>query len=186
MAVSLARKLWSADEYERLIENGILDEDNRVELIRGDIVELPPIGIRHAACVVALGELFHELLDRMVTVSVQNPIRLPDDSEPQPDIALLRGHRSLYTRRRPTAGDVLLLVEVSDTTPATDREVKVPLYAGSGIPQVWVVNLDSEAIEVYSEPVGEKYQKVTFVARGEKLALPGGMAGEIALDEVLG
>ncbi|MDQ6693179.1 MAG: Uma2 family endonuclease [Chloroflexota bacterium] len=80
MAVSLARKLWSVDEYKRMIEKGILGKDNRVELIKGDIIETAPIGIRHAACVVALEEMFHQLVDRTITVSVQNLMLLPDHS----------------------------------------------------------------------------------------------------------
>jgi Uma2 family endonuclease len=185
MTISLPRKLWSVDEYELMIEKGILDEEDRVELIKGEIVEMAPIGIRHAACVVAFQELFHELLGRSVTVSVQNPVRLPDASEPQPDIALLRGRRSSYNHRRPTAEDVLLVVEVADTTLATDREVKAPLYVQAEVPQVWLVNLEANMVEVYSEPAGGKYGKVVFVGRGEKLALPGGLPGEIAVDEVL-
>ncbi len=186
MVVSLARKLWSVDEYERMIEKGILTKDNRVELIRGDIVEMAPIGIRHAACVVALQELFQELLGRAVTVSVQNPIRLPDDSEPEPDVALLRGPSSLYRRRRPQAEDLLLLVEVSDATLATDREVKLPLYAEAGIPQVWLVNLDKDRIEVYTEPLGGRYGRMVIAGRGAVLYMPAGLPGEIAVDGVFG
>src|SRR5437588_1580611 len=114
MAVGLIRKLWTVAEYEEMIEKGILDKYDRVELIRGEIVEMAPIGVRHASCVNDLNALFGRLLDETVIVSVQNPIVLPNDSEPQPDIALLKGHRSLYRRKRPTAEDVLLLVEVAD------------------------------------------------------------------------
>lgn len=186
MAVSLARKLWTIDKYEQMIEKGILDEDDRVELVGGEIVETAPIGIRHAACVIALEELFRELLGKTVTVSGQNPVRLPNNSEPEADVALLKGPRKLYTRRRPTVGDVLLLVEVSDTTRGTDRGVKVPLYAEAGIPQVWIVNLDEDLIEVYSEPAGGQYRRASRVGRGGMLALPDGLEGSISVDEVWG
>src|SRR5437879_4283597 len=102
MTTGLARKLWSVAEYEEMIEKGILDKYDRVELIRGEVVKMAPIGVRHAGCVTGLDTLFHRLPDEMVTVSVQNPIVLPDDSEPQPDVALLKGHWSLYVRKRPT------------------------------------------------------------------------------------
>lgn len=187
MAVSLARKLWSIDEYEQMIEKGILDKYDRVELIRGEIVEMAPIGVRHAACVTNLEALFHTLLDKeTATVYGQNPVQLPVASEPEPDVALLKGHRSLYRHRRPTAEDVLLLVEASDSTLATDRRVKLPLYAEANIGEVWLVNLDKDVVEVYSEPVGGKYEKMALVGRGEMLALPGGLRGQISVDEVLG
>jgi Uma2 family endonuclease len=185
MTIGFTRKLWSIEEYERMIKMGILSKDDRVELIKGEIVELAPIGVRHAACVVAFQDLFHASLRQSVTISVQNPVRLPDDSEPQPDIALLKGHRTLYNHRRPTAEDVILLVEVSDTTLATDKEVKLPVYAHAEIPQVWIVNLDADVIEIYSEPAGAVYTKVALGRRGQLLALPGGLPGEIAVDEVL-
>ncbi len=187
MAVSLALKLWTVKEYEQMIEKGILDEDDRVELIRGEIVEMAAIGVRHAACVNNLNTLFHELLDsETVTVSVQNPVLLLRDSEPEPDVALFRGHRSLYKNRRPIAEDVLLLVEVADSTLATDRRVKVPLYAEAGIPDAWLVNVDKDVIEVYSEPADGKYQKMALARRGETLAFPGGLPGAISVDQVLG
>jgi Uma2 family endonuclease len=186
MTASLALKLWSIDEYEQMIEKGILTKDHRVELIKGEIVQMAPIGIRHAMCVTTLEDLFRELLGRSVTIYAQNPILLPDNSEPQPDVTLLRGHRSLYKHRRPTFQDVLLLVEVSDTTLATDREIKVPLYAEAGIAQMWIVNLDEDMVEVYSDPAGTQYLEVRQVGRGQNLALPGGLPGEVAVDEVLG
>lgn len=186
MAVDLAHKLWTIDEYEQMIELGILDKDDRVELIRGEVVDMAPIGLRHAACVVALEELFHELLGKTVTISVQNPVRLPDNSQPQPDVAILKSPRQRYTRRRPTVEDILLLVEVSDSTLGTDRSVKIPLYAEAGIPEVWIVNLDKDVIEVYSQPTGKRYERTNTAGRGETLALPGGLAGSISVDEVLG
>src|SRR5438128_11861822 len=126
MAVTPTRKLWTTDEYERMIEMGILGKDDRVELINGEILQTAPIGIRHAACVVALQELLHKQLADIATISTQNPIQLPGDSEPQPDIAVLKGKSRLYRRRRPAPDDVLRLIEVSDSTLAGDRPVKLP------------------------------------------------------------
>ncbi len=183
---SLARKLWTVDEYEQMIEKGILTEDDRVELIKGEIVEMAAIGPRHAMCVMRLDELFHELLRRTVLISVQNPIRLPDYSEPEPDLALLKRRSDEYSHEHPKADDILLLVEVSDSTLATDRRVKVPLYAEAGIAEVWLVNLDKDVVEVYSEPTGGKYEKMALARRGEALVLPGGLPGQISVAEVLG
>lgn len=187
MAVNLVRKLWTVDEYEEMIEKGILDKYDHVELIRGEIIEKMPIGVRHAGCVTDLEALFRHLLDdETVTIYGQNPVQMLDDSEPEPDVALLRGHRKIYRQRRPTARDVILLVEVSDSTLATDRRVKIPMYAEAGITDVWLVNLDKDVVEVYSEPVGSKYKKMALVRRGKVLTLPGGLPGSISVDEVLG
>src|SRR5438046_2761083 len=120
MAVELIRKLWTVDEYEEMIEKGILDKYDRVELIRGEIVEMVPIGARHATCVRRFEELFHESLGRTVIISVQSPILLHDNSEPQPDLALLERRTDEYSHEHPKAEDVLLIVEVADTTLATD------------------------------------------------------------------
>lgn len=185
MAVNLERKTWTIGEYEQMIEKGILDEDERVELIRGEIVKMAAIGPRHATCVRRLEELFHELLGRTVVVSGQNPIRLPDNSEPQPELALLKRRNDEYRQQHPQAADVLLLVEVADTTVTSDRDAKVPLYAEAGIAAVWLVDLNANVIEVYSEPVGGRYERVSTVGRDETLALPGGLVGSISVDEVM-
>lgn len=182
----LARKLWSIDEYELMIEKGVLNENTRVELIHGEIVEMAPIGLRHGACVTALEELFHEALGRSVTISVQNPVQLYDESEPEPDLALLKRRTDAYATKRPTAEDVLLVVEVADTTLATDRTVKVPLYADAGIPEVWLVNVDELTMEVYSGSAAGKYSSTTTARLGSSLRLPGGLTGAIAVSAVLG
>lgn len=185
MVIELPRKLWTVDEYELMIEKGVLTGDDRVELIRGEIVQMAPIGPRHAVCVRRLDDLFHDLLQKTVIVSVQSPVRLPDDSEPQPDLALLRRRPDEYAGGHPTAEDILLLIEVSDTTLATDRAAKVPLYAEAGIAEVWLVNLENDGVEVYSELVGGRYTKVDFVGRGQRLRMPSGLVGEIEVDDIL-
>jgi Uma2 family endonuclease len=186
MATGLARKTWSVEEYEEMIEKGILDKNDHVELIRGEIVNMTPIGMRHAACVTILSSLFYELVGAKATVSVQNPVLLLNHSEPQPDIALLRDHPRAYVRRRPTSTDIILLVEVSDTTLKTDRTIKVPLYAEAGVPEVWIVNLEEDVIEVYTQPEGSQYGEMHSVGRGGTVNLPGGLPGSVRVDEVLG
>ncbi len=186
MAITLPQKLWTTDEYELLIEEGTLNKDHRVELMKGEIVDMAPIGLRHASCVINLDDLFHDMFGRTVTISIQNPVRLLQDSEPEPDIALLKGHRSHYKQYRPRAEDILLLVEVADSTLDSDRNVKVPLYAQAGIPEVWVVTLNEDVIEVYSASLAGRYGTTIRVGRGEMLALPGDLVGSVSVDEVLG
>src|SRR5690348_10749636 len=105
MATRLERKLWTIEEYELMIERGILNEDERLELIRGEVVEMTPIGMRHAGCVTRIQRIFDRLPEDLATAWVQNPVLLPDDSMPQPDVTLLRGPVDPYTRRRPTTED---------------------------------------------------------------------------------
>ena len=125
------------------------------------------IGSPHAACVDALAQLLYELARRRYIVRVQNPVRLNDFSEPEPDISLLRWRDDFYRRAHPTPADVLLLVEVADLTVGTDRSVRLPLYAKAGVPEVWIVNPPGEAIEIYTGPEGGAYRTARSHARGE-------------------
>ena len=135
MSVEIARHSFTVEEFERMGEACIFPPDARLELIEGEIVEMSPIGSPHAACVDALALLFNEIARRRFIIRVQSPVRLNDFSEPQPDVALLRWRDDFYRSAHPTPADVLLVVEVSDTTVETDRKVKVPLYARAGIPE---------------------------------------------------
>lgn len=165
MARELAKRWISADEYERMGEAGIFPEGARLELIGGEIFEMSPIGSPHAACVKFLSELFHLLFAGTLTVSVQDPIRLDDFSEPQPDLALLRRREDFYRDSHPTPADVLLVVEVADTTVVTDRTIKVPLYARAGVPEVWLVNIPEGRVEIYSQPSGDSYARAESFGR---------------------
>jgi Uma2 family endonuclease len=170
MAVSLTRRRFTVSEYDRMAEAGILTEDDRVELIDGDIVEMAPIGQRHAGMVNRTTNLFVRSFADDAITAVQNPVRLGEHSEPQPDVALLRHRPDFYASAHPTPADVLLLVEVAETSVASDRQVKIPLYARSGIPEVWLVDLDQGTITVYREPSASGYGTVFTVRRGETLA----------------
>ena len=151
MALPLTRRRFTVSEYYRMAESGILTEDDRVELIHGEIVEMAPIGRRHAAGVDRVADLFfHRFADGAI-IRVQNPVRLDEYSEPEPDVALLRRCADYYEAGHPTPADVLLLVEIADTSTAADRQVKIPLYARSGIPEVWLVGLNEDTIGVYPE-----------------------------------
>ncbi len=152
MALSIPRKLFSIDEYERMIEASVFEEDARIELIEGEIVEMSPISPPHSACVTRLNLLLHELLGRSAHIWVQNSIRLPNNSRPEPDVAVMKWRDDFYEEMHPTPGDVLLLIQVSDTTLKDDKLVKIPLYARAGIQEVWIVSLGERVIEVYSNP----------------------------------
>lgn len=170
MALELKRRRFTTEEYHRMARAGILGEDDRVELIDGEIVEMTPIGRRHASCVATLSQQFAETLRGSVLIWPQNPIRLDDDSEPQPDLVLLRPRPDRYASADPTPDDVLLLVEVADTTVESDRRVKVPLYARSGIQEAWLVDLEQETVTVYLDPTAAGYRTARVARRGEQLA----------------
>lgn len=150
-------------------ETGIFTEDDRVELLDGQIYTMSPVGRRHAACVKRINRLFTKRADDQAIVSVQDPVELNDHSEPEPDIALLLFRADFYEERLPTAADVLLLIEVSDATLRFDKEVKLPLYAESGIAEVWIIDLKKASIEVYSHPRNGVYQEQQTVKRGQNL-----------------
>ncbi len=184
--MQLLKRKFTVQQYHRMMESGILCEDERVELIRGEIVEMAPIGERHAAYIRRLNPLFAEKLSQRVLVDIQNPVKLNDASEPQPDVALLRPRPDFYESRHPQAEDIFLIVEVADTTTQSDREIKIPLYAEGGIPEVWLVNIREQCLEVYRTPSAEGYQVVKKLQRGQKISLQAFPDVEIAVDEILG
>lgn len=184
-AVQPTRYRFSVDEYYKMAEVGILSEDDRVELIEGEIVYMAPIGVRHAQCVNNLTRIFSRLAVEAI-LQVQNPIRLDQDSQPHPDVALLRLRDYTKDQQHPGPNDVLLVIEVSDTTLLWDRREKVPLYAQAGIPEVWIVNLQQDRIEVYSQPEGGAYQTSRRLKRGQSVAVPGFGEAKVNVDDVLG
>lgn len=169
MSVQIARRHFNITEYYRMTEAGILSAGDRVELIDGEVIEMSPIGSRHAACVDRLNKFLNKLVAEDVIVRVQNPIVLDDYSEPQPDISLLRPHADFYAQEHPTPADVLLVVEVADSSTQFDREIKLLLYAQAMLPEVWLVNLPDDTIERYSQPANGAYQIAQTLKRGEVL-----------------
>lgn len=140
------------DEYHRMGGAGVLQPDARVELIQGDLIEMAPIGSQHAGAVLYLLNRFILQLAQSAIVGSQNPIVLGSDSEPQPDVLVLRPREDFYRSSHPTREDALLLVEVAETTMQYDRDVKIPLYARHGVPEVWLVDLNAAVVEVYRDP----------------------------------
>ena len=186
MPVQIARHCFTVDEYYRMAEAGILSGDDHVELLEGEVVEMSPIGSRHAACVRRLDTLLNREAAQLSLVSVQSPIRLNEFSEPQPDVALLRPREDFYAEAHPTPVDVLLIIEVADTSVEYDQEVKLPLYAEAGIPQMLIVNIPADLIESYAEPVGGVYQRIAQIRRGEFVEIVGVPGVVLSVDEVLG
>lgn len=167
--VPVARRSFSVEEYHRMMDAGILTEDDRVELIQGEILKMAPIGSRHAACVKRLNRLFSSIIGDRALVGVQDPIRIGHTSEPEPDVSLLTSSSDFYASTHPKPEDVLLLVEVSDTTGEYDRAVKVTLYATAGIREVWVVDLVDDRIDVFRNPVAGTYRTTFGIGRGETI-----------------
>ena len=186
MAVQLTRRRFTVDEYHWMARVGILREDDRVELIDGEIVEMAPIGPEHVGAVIRLNEHFVHRFGDLAQVSVQNSIRLDQYDELQPDLALLRRRADFFSSALPTPADTFLLVEVADTTPATDRRVKLPLYARAGVPEVWLVDLQHAVILVHREPAADGYRVVTTARRGERLTPLAFPEREIAVADLLG
>lgn len=186
MPVQVLRRSFTVEEYHRMAEAGILGEDDRVELLEGEIVEMAPIGSGHAACVDRLTHLLVRQFAEKAIIRVQNPVRLGERSEPQPDLALLRPRPDFYAKAHPGPEDILLLVEVAETSVGVDREVKLPLFARAGVPEVWLVDLPGERIEVYRKPTPQGYQEVRQVRRGECVASQAFPDIALAGGEILG
>lgn len=137
---------WTVADYHKLAGMGMFD-DQRVELISGEIIHMSPIGKLHAATVKAIAALLWAAAGDSGIISVQDPVMINDHSEPEPDLAILKPNPSFYAERLPGPDDILLVIEVADSTLEKDRQVKLPLYAASGIPEYWIVNLSEEVLE---------------------------------------
>lgn len=179
------RRLFTRSEYHTMLEAGILHEDDRVELIEGEIWEMSPIGSKHAACVDRLNMVLAASLQGRAIVRVQSPIGLNDLSEPQPDLAVLRFRSDFYTEDHPTPGDVVLLIEVADSTLAKDRS-KIELCARHGIPEAWLVNLKNNVLEIHRRPTPQGYKMIRKLRRGETVSPQAFPDLKIMVDDVLG
>ena len=180
----LTRWRFTVHDYHRMGEAGILHEDDRVELIEGELVEMTAIGTSHFSCVNRLNRLLVMNVGDEVIVSVQNPVRLNEYTEPQPDLTVIRPRD--YRESLPMPEDVLLLIEVSDTTLAYDRGVKLPLYARAEIREVWIVDLPGETIWRYTNPSEEGYRRAEQRHRSQTLESSALPSLTPTVDEILG
>lgn len=168
-----------------MIEAGILDEDERVELIAGEILRMTPIGSQHAACVKRFNRQLSRGLGDRALISVQDPIAIGESTEPEPDVAVLRPRADDYADSHPEAKDILWVIEVADTSLEYDRRVKIPLYAQAGIPEAWLVRLLDRCVEIYRDPAATGYQTMQTFRSGDlaPLAFPD---FELAVENLLG
>lgn len=180
------RARFTVEQFVRIYEQEILDPERRYELIEGQIFEMPPIGPGHAGGVTYFTALLVIRLADRALVSVQGPIRIGDRSLPQPDLAVLRFRPSEYRDRYPTPDDVYLLIEVADSSLRFDRGLKQRLYARSGIPEYWIVNLRRNVVEVFREPGADGYQSQAIAQPGETLTLVALPDVSFAVAEILG
>ncbi|MFB8791354.1 MAG: Uma2 family endonuclease [Potamolinea sp.] len=186
MSVQLLRRKFTVEQYHKMLESGIFTENDRVELIAGEIIEMAAIGRRHAACVRRLDNLFSQRLSGEALVDTQNPIQLNDNSEPQPDVVLLKPRDDFYESAHPQPSDIFLLIEVADATIKYDREVKVPLYAKDNILEVWLVDINEQSVEVYREATSDGYRNIQQFSRGQTLSIQAFPEINITVNEVLG
>ncbi|MFB6214898.1 MAG: Uma2 family endonuclease [Candidatus Bipolaricaulia bacterium] len=189
MSVKVRKRRFTVEEYYKLAQAGVLSEDDRVELIEGEIIEMVPIGSRHAACVKRLNHQLSQKIEEAIIISVQDPIRLSEHSEPQPDLALLEPRPDYYADEHPGPEDVLLLVEVAESSQEYDRERKIPLYAQAKIPETWLVDLKKEMVVTYHKPGKETYRKTRKYRAGERITFDPQKESvkgiELAVEEIL-
>ena len=176
----------NVSQYHQMSEAGIFSENDKVELINGEIIEMSPIGRRHTACVNRLNSVFSQLLGNKVIIAVQNPIILNNLSEPEPDIALLKPRADFYESGHPQPQDIFLLIEVADSSLEYDRDVKIPLYATSGISEVWLVDIYEQVIIVYRYPSENGYSDIQTFSRGEKLSIQTFPEINLVVNDILG
>ena len=173
--VGVQRHRFTLSEYQALYDAGVIGIEPRLELIEGDIIDMSPINPPHSAHVTRLSSLFHRRIGDEAIILVQAPLNIDEHSQPEPDICLLKPRADFYARAHPGPGDVLLVVEVADTTLRTDRTIKTRLYARSGIPEMWLLNLADSILEVYRQPGLRGYRLIQHLGVGDEavpLAFP--------------
>ncbi len=168
-----------------MAETGILTEDDRVELINGEIIAMSPINSPHASVVDRISNFLKEEIGKSVIVRVQSPLLLSDLSEPEPDVMLLKPKDDFYASAHPQPEDVYLLIEVADSSVRIDREVKLPVYAATGVPEVWIVNLSDRQVEVYRTLINKQYQ-TKEVAKGNEVIMVAHFNLSVAAHDLLG
>jgi Uma2 family endonuclease len=154
---------FTTEEYQLMGKAGILHPEARVELINGEIIVMSPTGLKHSVVINRLTRFLVKKIDEAGIVSVQNPFRIPDYSEPQPDILILRPRDDFYANKFPLPEDILLLIEVADSSLRYDQTIKLSLYAEHRIPEYWIVNLERDILEIYRQPQNKSYLKQTLI-----------------------
>ncbi|MGI8905171.1 MAG: Uma2 family endonuclease [Candidatus Sumerlaeaceae bacterium] len=179
------RRAFTVHEYHRMGETGVLTPEDRTELIDGDIVQMTPMGSRHAGIVATLNKYFVEQAKERYILFPQLPVRLGTFSEPQPDLLLLKARKDFYTSALPTSQDVLLIIEVSESSLKFDHSVKIPLYAKHGVKEVWIIDAGAGKVEVYRKPGKMGYLEVRTYKRGDSITLSQIKGMNVAVSEFL-
>ncbi len=180
----ITRRKITVEEYEVMYEAGVFKPDERLELINGEILKVAPMNAPHISYVIRLSRIFTERLTKRAIVSTQLPIVINEDSEPEPDISILQWRSDDYFSGKPSAQDVYAIIEVASTSLVYDRQVKVPLYARAGVPEVWIVKVQERELEVYRSPKGEAYSESRVLKPSDKIALLAFPDVEVRLSEV--
>ena len=165
-------KTWTTAEYHRLIEIGVLSSEDKIELLDGQIVEMSPAGNYHAACIDYIGPYLERIIGEEYWIRRQNPILLANNSEPEPDLAIVKYRKDYYAHAHPGPEDILLLIEVADTSLAKDRHVKSTLYAEAGIPEYWIMNTEEDLLEQFIYPENGRYKQQRIYTKQELLESP--------------
>jgi Uma2 family endonuclease len=186
VALQLTPRRFTAAEYYQMIDAGVFNDDERLELIDGEIVEMSPIGNPHSVCVRRLNQLLNQLCGERAIVDVQAPMIAGTRYVPQPDLALLRPKADYYASGAPTPPDCLLVIEVGDSSVEFDRQIKMPRYAGGGVAELWLIDLPREVVVVYQDPLGDAYRHVQVFRRGEAIALPAAEGARVPVESILG
>jgi len=185
MVAEPAQRRFTVEEYECMIEAGIFRADERVELLGGRILAMTPMAVPHRMALMRSDRTLKQKLPSTVDILVQMPIRLLPDSEPEPDIAVIRRRADDYPLAHPGPPDIFLVVEVSDSSLAFDRDRKLPRYAAAGIPEAWIVDLRGDRIWLYRVPLSGQYTLVSSVGRGEALSMLAFPDVALAVDDLL-
>ena len=185
MTAQLARLKFNIHDVERMIKAGVFAGNERVELIEGELIQMAPQGNNHISSIIRLDRFLHRRVGDDVLVSVQNAVIINNINEPQPDISLLRFREDYYSTAKARPEDILLLIEVSDSTVTYDRKIKVPLYARNGVAEVWLINLPKKIVEVYNHLENGKYKVVKKLERGETLSPKLIPSLKLKVDEIL-
>ena len=186
MQIEVARRLFTVDEYDQMVEAGILTKADRVELIEGEILEMSPIGPRHAACVDRATDQFAPPLHGRAIVRIQGPIRLGDFSKPQPDLILLKYQKDFYAPKGAVTKDALLVIEVSETSFRYDRGPKLALYAKHGVVEVWIEDLNTDTLLVFRDRQPHGYATTLELKRGDSVSPLAFPDLSVKVDDLLG
>lgn len=171
MSFIVTKRLINTEDYYKMAETGMLKPDENVELINGEIYTMSPIGIKHATVVDHLSALMIHSLADIAKVRIQNPIHIDQWNELEPDLTIMKFRKDRYVTAHPKPAEILMVIEVSDTSYDIDRKMKLPIYASAGIPVYWIINLSENRIEIYEEPMDDLYRKTTLHVPGDKISI---------------